>query len=503
MNISVTSLEKLDRQTWRSIKVLERMLEPVGDGLFAYDRELRYLFWSRGMERLTGVRSQKVVGRSALELFPFLADTGEHSSLDKVIAGESVAVRDRSYAVPETQRVGYFDAHHSPLETADGRILGGMAILRDTSERKQCEAALRETEIQLEAFFDAPAMLWMSRTDSICTFFNRAWMDFTGRSIEEEWGVGWAEGIHPEDFQPAMDTYIAAFNKQRPFEMEYRLQRRDGEYRWFLDRGVPRYTLDGDFIGYIGVGVDIADRKKIEADLREAVRVRDEFLSIAAHELRTPITSLQLQLQMFCHPKFKEHAELNAERLRRIIEISERQVGKLTELINSLLEVSRIQAGTLPLQLDEVELAGLVQEIVERLSDQLARAGCQVEMRLQNGIVGHWDRFRLDQVLVNLLGNAARYAAGSMIEITARTQGAHAILTVRDEGPGIAAEELALIFERFHRSASSDHYGGLGLGLYIVAHIVHSHGGTIHAESEPAKGTSFIIDLPLIPPCRI
>ena len=141
----------------------------------------------------------------------------------------------------------------------------------------------------------SPVLLWMSRTDGLCTFFNQTWLDFTGRSLEEEWGVGWAEGIHFEDFQRCMDTYVDAFNRREVFEMEYRLRRHDGEYRWILDRGTPRYLPDGTFAGYIGSCVDITERKQLEAELRKAVRVRDEFLSIASHELRTPLTSLKLR----------------------------------------------------------------------------------------------------------------------------------------------------------------------------------------------------------------
>src|SRR4051812_34225848 len=140
----------------------------------------------------------------------------------------------------------------------------------------------------------SPVLLWMAGRDALCTFFNQTWLRFTGRTLEEEWGVGWAEGVHFEDFQRSMDTYTAAFNKREVFEMEYRLKRADGEYRWILDRGTPRLAQDGTFAGYIGSCVDITDRKKLEISLRQAVRDRDDFLSIATHELRTPLTSLQL-----------------------------------------------------------------------------------------------------------------------------------------------------------------------------------------------------------------
>jgi len=164
--------------------------------------------------------------------------------------------------------------------------------------RELLEQQIRETESRFRIMADAaPVLLWMSRTDGLCTFFNQTWLNFTGRSQEEEWGIGWAEGIHFEDFQRCIDTYVDAFNRREVFEMEYRLRRHDGEFRWLLDRGTPRYTPDGTFAGYIGSCADITERKQLEVDLRKAVKVRDEFLSIASHELRTPLTSLKLRTE--------------------------------------------------------------------------------------------------------------------------------------------------------------------------------------------------------------
>jgi len=162
--------------------------------------------------------------------------------------------------------------------------------------RELLEQQIRETETRFRNMADAaPVLLWMSRTDGLCTFFNQTWLDFTGRTLEEEWGVGWAEGVHFEDFQRCIDTYTDAFNRRELFEMEYRLRRRDGEYRWILDRGTPRYTPDGTFAGYIGSCVDITERKQMEVELRKAVKVRDELPAMASLELRTPLPPLKMR----------------------------------------------------------------------------------------------------------------------------------------------------------------------------------------------------------------
>ena len=199
----------------------------------------------------------------------------------------------------------------------------------------------------------APVLLWMSDTDGLCTFFNQTWLSFTGRTLEEEWGVGWAEGVHFEDFQRCMDTYIEAFSQRRVFEMEYRLRRRDGEYRWILDRGTPRYTPDGTFAGYIGSCIDITERKALEDELREAVQARDEFLSIASHELKTPLTALQLQIDSLDRQLQRRPEE--ALRGGRLASGARRgqptRPQRLTELVEVLLDVSRINSGRLTLRL--------------------------------------------------------------------------------------------------------------------------------------------------------
>src|SRR4029077_18002556 len=143
----------------------------------------------------------------------------------------------------------------------------------------------------------APVLLWMSGEDGLCTFFNQSWLEFTGRTMAQELGEGWAESVHFEDLAACMSTYLDAFKERRVFEMEYRLRRRDGEFRWVLDRGAPRYTSEGDFAGYIGSCIDITERRKLETELRGAVEGRDHFPFVASHELGTPLTTLKLQVE--------------------------------------------------------------------------------------------------------------------------------------------------------------------------------------------------------------
>ena len=169
----------------------------------------------------------------------------------------------------------------------------------DVSDQKLAEASLRESEQRFRLVADAaPVLIWVSGTDKLCYWFNQPWLDFTGRSMSQEIGNGWAEGVHPDDFDRCLGTYTAAFDARTPFSMEYRLRRHDGEYRWLIDNGVPRFGSGGEFEGFIGSCLDVTDYKNAETGLREADRRKDEFLATLAHELRNPLAPIRNGLQV-------------------------------------------------------------------------------------------------------------------------------------------------------------------------------------------------------------
>ncbi|WP_426749733.1 sensor histidine kinase [Myxococcus sp. Y35] len=236
----------------------------------------------------------------------------------------------------------------------------------------------------------------------------------------------------------------------------------------------------------------LARERRARGEAQEAVRLRDEFLSVAAHELRTPLTSLRLQHELVARALPPE----TLARVKSRLLGAQRQVTRLSELVESLLDVSRIVAGKLHLNLANVDLVRLVQDVVERMREIFNQAGCDVEVLADGPISGHWDAFRLDQVMVNLLTNAAKYGAGKPIRVVLAAEAAHARITVRDEGIGIAPEALPRLFGKFERAVSGRHYGGLGLGLFICRQIVEALGGQISVESAPMAGSSFTVVLP-------
>jgi signal transduction histidine kinase len=237
---------------------------------------------------------------------------------------------------------------------------------------------------------------------------------------------------------------------------------------------------------------EIEHRKRIEQELVKALRMRDDFLSIAGHELRTPLTALQLQI----HSLLSMVHQGSDPRLKEKLERAGRQTERLASLTEGLLDVARLSTGRLTLQPEECDLSALVRDVVERCSETVAQAGCPLRVLVEEQVIGQWDRLRLEQVVTNLLSNALKYGAGKPVEVLVKAAKDRARLAVRDNGLGIALEDQARIFDRFERAVSLRHYGGLGLGLWITRQIVEAHGGVIRVESEPGSGATFTVELP-------
>jgi signal transduction histidine kinase len=240
------------------------------------------------------------------------------------------------------------------------------------------------------------------------------------------------------------------------------------------------------------------EERRARAELEEAVRARDEFLSLASHELKTPLTSLMLQTQLG-QRRQQRGESLPPESVQRVLDLTARQTQRLSRLVNDMLDISRLSAGKLALEAETFDLAELARDVVARLGPQLSEAQCEVSVHAAEPVVGTWDRYRLEQVLTNLLTNAARYASGKPIEVSVRRLGPGAELRVRDHGRGVAQEDQERIFRKFERAVGSREVSGLGLGLFIVRDIVEMHGGTVRVESEPEQGAAFIVGLPLHP----
>jgi PAS domain S-box-containing protein len=327
-------------------------------------------------------------------------------------------------------------------------------------------------------------------------YANRAYLKMWGYERLEEI-IGTPAAGHCAD--PSVPgKIIRTLREEGQCNIEFLALRKDGSTFDVQMLARVAHDAEGNEI-YPTTSIDITERKSNEAKLHEAIRTRDEFLSIASHELRTPLTSLQMQADIRARSLSKnETAPWTRDQLLKMVEMDRNQIRRLSRLIDDMLDISRINTGKLTVQKERFDLSRLVREVLERYETPLAAAKCPVVVVRSEVVEGEWDRFRFEQVIANLLSNAMKYAAGTRIEISVFREGDRARFEVRDNGRGIAPEDHARIFERFERVASPYVLGGLGLGLYIVRHIVEMHGGTIRVESAPGKGAAFLVDVPLV-----
>lgn len=235
-----------------------------------------------------------------------------------------------------------------------------------------------------------------------------------------------------------------------------------------------------------------------QAELHRAVQMRDDFMSIVSHELRSPLNTLKLDI--YLRRMFVEKGKTDAfslANMSKMLDADDRQLGRLMRLIDDILDVSRIRTGRLSVRPQRVDLKELAEDVVQRLHNQLLFAGCDISVAAEP-VIGYWDGFRIEQVLINLLTNAMRYGKGEPIGIEVSLADGHARLAVRDRGPGIGIEDQQRIFQQFERAGGDrKRGGGLGLGLYICDQIVRAHAGTIRVVSEPGVGATFVVELPL------
>lgn len=341
----------------------------------------------------------------------------------------------------------------------------------------------------------APVMIWLAGVDKLCFWFNKPWLDFTGRSMQTEVGNGWASGVHADDFERCMETYVSSFEARRSFEMDYRLLRHDGEYRWLLDHGVARFAPDGSFIGYAGSCIDITERRHMEEALREADQRKDAFIATLAHELRNPLAPIRSGLEIL------RRTAPRPELFKPHLEVIERQTNQIVSLVDDLLDVSRISGGGISLKRERVVLTAVVELALEACGPLLQKMGQQVVLQLPaEPVVIDADLHRLTQVVINLLTNAAKYSpAGGEIFLQADVDDGFLILRVRDGGVGIAVDMLDRVFDLFVQGEPGDAAvkSGLGVGLSVVKAVVELHGGEVTARSKGAGcGSEFTVRLP-------
>jgi PAS domain S-box-containing protein len=408
----------------------------------------------------------------------------------------------------------------SPFFDEEGRLVRIAGTAQDITERRLAEEALRTAHADLEHRVRERTADLARANDTLLAILGSSPVALVGMdrylkvvlwNPAAERIFGWARSEVlgqelpqvPEDQRGTFHARCADVLRGEGYSgLEVRRRSKAGTTLDMILSAAPLRDPDGRIVGILHAVTDISGQKRAEAersrllhDLQEAVSARDGFISMASHELKTPLNTLQLRLDLLERLLEQSDGASVPERTLPTLAILRRQVGRLAKLIHDLLDVSRITAGRLPLELETVDLAEVIREVVARNEQEIARAGCVVTVRAGDPVRGFWDRLRLDQVATNLLSNALKYGAEGPVEVCVEVEGKSARLSVRDHGIGIAAEDHQRIFERFER-LSTDRVGGFGLGLWIVRQVVDALGGDVSVVSRPGEGATFTVRLP-------
>jgi PAS domain S-box-containing protein len=443
---------------------------------------------------LFGFSREEVIGKTSVEL-------GMHS-----------ATEDRNRIVQALQQTGSVRNMESRVLSKSGETLiisnnldvielegqpYALVTLQDTTEQRKAEEAVRLSERRFRFLADnLPQIVWTANPDGYTDYYNERWYNFSGLERGRGGDESFTPILHPDDVQRCLDTWYRSVRTGEPYEIEYRFRdRKTGLYRWFLGRALPLRDA-GHILKWFGSSTDIQDQKEHGEKLTEALRVREDFLAIAGHELKTPLAVLLMHIQSL---QRAEASGAGIAKIRERLEKAAASAQRLDSLISQMLDVSRITAGRLRLEAEPMGLDELLQEVVERFREQAQRVGSNITLQSHAHPLGTWDRLRIDQILSNLLANAIKYGQGQPIDVEMREEHGEAVVQIIDRGIGIELSQQQKIFERFERAVGTREFGGFGLGLWISRQIAEASGGSIDVTSTLGSGSTFTLRLPLHP----
>jgi PAS domain S-box-containing protein len=504
--------------------------------VFYIDNQMFFKYINTSFEVWSGLSKDQVNGKEIKEILETDTYLLLKDFADKALTGVLI---DFEVELPSRNGTKLsMEGSFKPDLGEAGQVKGFVAFLKERAQKevnssshihfqlpkngstniKWAEQALQESEERFNKIADAaPVMIWMSDINRLCNFFNKGWLDFTGRTLEQEKGFGWAENIHPNDFEFCLDTFTSACGKREEFKMEYRLKRYDGVYRWILDNGKPHFSPDGTFTGYIGSCIDISDNKIMAESLEKEVELRtielkqanqqlvryneelEQFAYAASHDLQEPLRKIQTFAGMLIERNYVELNEAGKNYLSKILKSTERMSG----IINDLLAYSR--QSRVDEICEETNLNMIIENVLSDLELMIQQKGAQVICDVLPNIKAIPSQ--INRLFYNLINNSLKFSNPDIppkIYISVQKaindengkQPSFVEFLIRDNGIGFEQKYADRIFQLFQRLNDKHSYNGNGIGLALCKKIVQNHFGEISAEAQLNQGATFHLKFP-------
>jgi PAS domain S-box-containing protein len=512
------------------------MVQSVKDyAIFLLDPKGMVASWNEGARQFKGYEADEIIGQ---HFSRFYSEEERHSKPKKLLedAVRLGRVEDEGWRIRKDGSRFWADVVITAIKDHAGRLIGFTKVTRDLTERKAAEEKLKQGEEQLRRANESleakveertkqltalnklfaenelryrtlvetvPQLVWTDLPSGECDYLSRQWIEYTGIPFEEQKGFQWVDRVlHPDDKTRVLDHWMGAVKGLHPYDIEYRIRRHDGIYRWFKTRGTPIHNDEGEITYWMGTCTDVEDQKQTEHSLREAIDklkivqiMREQFVATLTHDLRIPLTSAQMSAQMLVRNLSAPPDKL-ASLSGRIID----SIGRSNQMIENLLDANRIEAGeSLRLEMKEVGLVSLVTETLNELTSVL---GDRFVLEAKNAVInGFWSYDGIRRIVENLCTNAVKYGSErSPVKVTLERRADEVSISVHNMGNPIPPGELKNLFEPFRRATTASDKGkGWGLGLTLVKGFAEAHHGKLEVESSLENGTRFTVLLPRDP----
>lgn len=488
----VTEEEKTRQALERSERRLRKLIlnAPVAIGILSGPQYVVEIMNELAL-KLMGKTREQMLNKPVLDSITELDPQSAKLLLDNVyntgkpFSGSEFPVTLNRYG--KLEKV-YINFEYHPLMNSQEKVYGIMVVGIDITEQVLARHKVEESEARFRLLANSmPQFVWSADYKGNTNYFNQAFYDYSGFTTKQIKNGGWLDVVHTDERKENIKKWMECVETGEDFIFEQRYRRYDGVYRWQLTRAVPLRNEQGKIQQWIGTSTDIQDIKEQEEQ-------KDFFISIASHELKTPVTSIKGYVQILQSMYEKSEDTVLVKSLGRV----NRQIEKLTSLISDLLDVSKIKTGSLSFHKEEFEINNLVKEVVEEM--QMIHPEHEIIFKNNTEVRVYADKERIGQVLINLITNAIKYSPekGSIL-VKLKTDQNNLMVSVKDEGIGIDKDYQEKIFERFYRveGKSEKTFPGFGIGLFIASEIIKQHGGNIGVTSNRGKGSRFYFSLPL------